>query len=355
MRRADLTRRYLLLGFSGPVIVLNLWLLGLVFHYFEQLITILVTAAILSLLLNYLVQLFERVRLSRLQAVLMVLFITLVALVLMGLTLIPMVLQQATQLLEGLPEWLNDASTRLLWLERLSQNRMLPFRLDQLTAQAEQQIQTLLGLLPGLAVGTLGKLFDTVLIVVLAFYMLLYGGQLWQGLMGLLPPPLGQALSTSLRLNFQRFFISQLLLGLFMVVVLIPIFLVLQVNFGLLFALIIGGFNLIPFIGAALGIGLVVLLALTQGPWLALQVAIAALVVQQIKDNLLTPKLLGNAFGLNPLWIFIALLIGARVAGLLGVLLSIPVAGSIKSTGEAMGMAKSAPTPPMMIHELPPS
>jgi len=40
--------------------------------------------------------------------------------------------------------------------------------------------------------------------------------------------------------------------------------------------------------------------------------------MQQIKDNLLAPRLMGNFTGLNPIWIFIALLMGAQIAGFLG-------------------------------------
>jgi len=44
----------------------------------------------------------------------------------------------------------------------------------------------------------------------------------------------------------------------------------------------------------------------------------AAIFMQQIKDNLLAPRLMGNFTGLNPIWIFIALLMGAQIAGFLG-------------------------------------
>jgi predicted PurR-regulated permease PerM len=261
-------------------------------------------------------------------------------LVILGLTLVPIVIEQATQFLQGIPNWLNVSNQNLNWLDRFAKGHNLPFNLNQIIIQIESQIQTLVGLVPGFAIGTLGRLLDTILIVVLAFYMLLYGDRLWQGLINLLPTQLGIALSTSLQWNFQRFFTGQLLLGLFMVVTLTPVFLILKVNFGLLFALLIGGFELIPFIGATLGIGLVIALVMLQGFWLALQVAIAAVVLQQIKDNVILPRLLGNFIGLNPIWIFIALLAGARVAGLLGVILSIPIAGTIKGTIEAMQALK---------------
>jgi predicted PurR-regulated permease PerM len=246
------------------------------------------------------------------------------------------VVEQATQLLQGLPSWLDKGNRNLSWLNQFAQSHNLPLNLTQISDQISSQIQTLLGFLPGFAIGTLGRLLDTLLILVLAFYMLFYGGPLWDGLINLLPNPLGSVVGQSLRFNFQRFFIVQLLLALFMFLAMMPVMLFLGVNFGLLFALLIGTSQLIPVVGATLGIGIVTVLMMLQNFWLAVQVGIVAIAMQQIKDNLLAPKLLGEIIGLNPLWQFIALLIGARVAGLLGVILSIPIAGAIKSSYEAL-------------------
>ncbi|MFN7521692.1 MAG: AI-2E family transporter, partial [Aphanizomenon sp.] len=65
-------------------------------------------------------------------------------------------------------------------------------------------------------------------------------------------------------------------------------------------------------------------------------VATLAIIMQHIKDNLLAPKLMGNFIGLNPLWIFIAILMGFEIAGLLGTLVSVPIAGTIKGTIDAI-------------------
>jgi predicted PurR-regulated permease PerM len=170
--------------------------------------------------------------------------------------------------------------------------------------------------------------------------MLLYGKKLWLGIVGLLPAQIGLPLSDSLRLNFQNFFISQFLLALFMFGTLTPIFLALGVPFALLFALLIGMTELIPFIGATLGIGLVTLLLMLNSFWLAIRVAIAAIIMQQIKDNLLAPRLMGEFIGLNPILIFVALLMGAQVAGVLGVIIAVPVAGTIKGTIDAVRLLR---------------
>ncbi len=348
MRRLDNFRRFLILGLSGPVIALNAWILSQVFHYFEHLFTIVTIAAMLAFLLNYGVRFFERAHFSRVQAVGLILLVALSLLAILGVTLVPIVVQQITQLLQGIPGWLESGRRHLEWLDRLNQSRRLPVDLtrlgDQINTRIESQVQILLGQFPGFAIVTLSRLLDTILIVVLAFYMLLYGDRLWEGLFNLVPPRIGIALSESLRINFQKFFTSQLLLGLFMVVALTPIFLFLQLNFGLLFALLIGASELIPFVGATLGIGLVTLLVMLQNFGLAVQVATSAIIMQQIKDNLIAPRLMGGFIGLNPIWIFIALLAGAQIAGLLGVVLSVPIAGTIKSSIEALRALNQPPT-----------
>jgi predicted PurR-regulated permease PerM len=337
MHLAELVRRYLLYGLSGPVIVLNLWVLGQVFKYFEGLITFTILSAILALILDYLVRLLERFRLTRTQAVLVVLFLFLFLMVILGFTLIPIVLGQATQLVQGLPGLLEAGDRNFTGLRRFINQYDLPLDIDQITRQISSQIQAIVANLPELAINTVGQIFASILLVVLAFYMLLYGERCWKGVINLLPPKLGNALSTSLKQQFHQFFLSQLLLALVMVLFLIPTFLILQIKFTLLLVLIIGLLQVIPLFGATIGIGLVTLLVLgLQGYFPAIQVVVASVFFQQITDNIIAPRLRGDFTGLNPIWIIIALLIGGRVAGFIGVVLAMPVAATIKSTIETM-------------------
>ena len=73
---------------------------------------------------------------------------------------------------------------------------------------------------------------------------------------------------------------------------------------------------------------------MSQGVWLALKVLAFCIVLQQIQDNLIAPRVMQDALNLNPVVIFFALLIGARIAGLLGIFISIPIAGVIVSLFE---------------------
>jgi predicted PurR-regulated permease PerM len=337
----DLYRRYLVWGLSGPLIFLNFWVLGQLFAYFEQLITIVVTASILGLLLSYPVRALEKRRVGRLIAILSVLVLLITVVVLLGFTVIPLVLDQANQLLNFLPQWLEKTGQQLSWLQEFAQRHRVNIDLDKLTDQLQQPVQRMLTGLPALAIGTIGRLVDAIFILVLALYMLLFGAQTWRGLIDLLPPRFGRAFSQSIQFNVQQFFISQFLLALIMLLGLIPIFVLLRVNYALLFALIIGFFELVPFIGATVGIALVTILTLLQGFWTAVWVAIAAITLQQVRDNFIAPRLLGQFIGLNPIWIFVSLLLGARIAGVLGVILAIPIAGTIKGTVEQLRFASS--------------
>ncbi|MFB2769567.1 AI-2E family transporter [Pelatocladus sp. BLCC-F211] len=345
MRRWASVQNLLIYGLGGPIIALNVWLLSVLFSYFQHPITIFSIATILAFLLNYPVKFFERARISRAQAVIIVLLLALTVFVILGVTLVPMVIDQTNQLLNKIPDWLNGSQDNLERLQILAKRRRLPLNFSVINQQINANIQILVQQIPSGAVGFAGTLLsgllNVVLVIVLAFYMLLYGDRLWYGLVSLLPSQIRVPFTTSLRLNFQNFFLIQFLLGLFMVVSLTPIFLILKVPFALVFAIFIGIAELIPFVGATLGIGSVTILLLLQNWWLAVQVAIAAIFMQQVKDNLLGPKLLGDFIGINPIWIFVAILMGFEIAGFLGSLLAVPIAGTIKGTFDTMNYTKS--------------
>jgi predicted PurR-regulated permease PerM len=326
----------LIIGLGFPVIGLNLWVLSQLFRYFEHPIVILTIAALIAFLLNYPVKILERLHFKRTPAIVGVLLITITLVTILGVTVLPSAIDQTTELVRQVPEWIRASNENINTWEEWGKLKGLPIDLNvlrtQINTKIDTQLQEIGAQVLGLAVGTLSGVLDTLSIVVLSVYMLLYGNRLWMGIIDLLPDRIGTPLSTSLRLNFQNFFISQLILGAFMASTLTPTFFFLNVPFGLSFAILIGVSELIPFVGASLGIGLVTLLIMLKNLGLGVSVLIASIVMQQIKDNLLAPKLMGEFIGLNPIVILICLLIGGQIAGLLGIIVAVPIAGTIKGT-----------------------
>lgn len=103
----------------------------------------------------------------------------------------------------------------------------------------------------------------------------------------------------------------------------------LGVKYALTLALISGVFEIVPFIGPWIAAIPGVFLAFSQSPSKALLVGIMYLVIQQLENNLITPKVMGKSTGLNPLIVLVAIMIGAKLGGVLGALLGVPVALAI--------------------------
>jgi len=327
------------LALSAPLVVLNGWAISAIFDYFHSLIVILVAASVLAFLLNYPVSWIERQGGRREQVAILVFLLALSILLALGVTLIPLALTQAQQLVARLPELIDSGRSQLMLLNEKADSFGLPINLEALVVQINDrvkgQLQAIASQVLNLAVVTLTSLLDFLLTMVLTFYLLQHGDELWHSLVDWLPTKFRDPFSNTIRLSFQNFFITQLIISTCMASALIPTFLWLKVPFGLLFGLTIGIMALIPY-GGSVGIALTTLLVALQDFSMGVRVLVAALIVQQILENLIAPRILGSFTGLNPVWLLISVLTGARIGGLLGVILAVPSAVVIKTALSAL-------------------
>ena len=319
------------------LILVTGWVTLLALSYVGELISILLTAALVAFLLNYAVAAVEPF-LPRTVAAILVYLVAAVAVVFIALTLAPPIFNQGRQLATNLPSLLEESQLRLASFQDWSVAHKLPFDVrilaSQLLARVQEQAEDIASTGLGLVVGTFNWFLDFILILVISFYMLIDGERVWRSLTSILSSKIREGLTESLQRNLQRFVTGQLLLGLFMATTLTLTFWALRVPFFLLFAVFIGLMEVIPFVGATLGIATVVTVVAFIDWWLALEVLGIALALQQIKDNLIAPRILGKLTGLSPVIIFVSLLLGAKVGGLLGVILAIPLTGVVKSLTE---------------------
>jgi predicted PurR-regulated permease PerM len=338
--------RFLAIALFAPLLVLNGWAIAAIFNYFHSLIVILVGASVLAFLLSYPVSWMENHGAKREQVAILVFLLALSILLALGVTLFPLALTQAQQLVARLPDLIDSGRSQLMILNEKAEGAGLPINLDALAAQINDrvkgQLQAIAGQVLNLAVVTVTSLLDFLLTMVLTFYLLQHGDELWQSLVGWLPSKFRDPFSKTVRLSFQNFFITQLILSTCMASALIPTFLWLKVPFGLLFGLTIGVMALIPF-GGSVGIALTTSLVSLQDVSMGVRVLIAAIIVQQILENLIAPRILGSFTGLNPVWILISVLTGARIGGLLGVIVAVPCAVVIKSIINAIRPSALSP------------
>lgn len=102
-------------------------------------------------------------------------------------------------------------------------------------------------------------------------------------------------------------------------------------NFGLLIGITAGVLSFIPYVGSLTGLFLSVAVALVQGPGWGLlgMVLVVQGLGQFIEGNILTPRFVGNAVGLHPVWVMLALLAFGSLFGVTGLILAVPIAAAI--------------------------
>lgn len=322
-----------------PLIVLNGWLLLVVFQYFQSLVTIFIIANLLAFILNYAVQLLVLRGIKRNQAVLEVVIFAFLIFGVLAVTLAPVVIGQFNELLIRLPSWIDSGSQQLQSFNDWAIARKLPLNLTglatQLTERLSGQLQSVTGQVLSFVLGTVGSFVNILLTIVLTFYLLLQGEQLWDGIYKWLPQPIASIIRQLLRQNFQNYYIGQASLAAIMGVSMTLAFVLLRVPFGLLFGLGVGFMAFFPF-GGALSITLISLLMALKSFWLGVRVLVVATILDQLIENGIAPRLLGGFTGVNPVWILLSLLIGAQVGGVVGILIAVPLAGFIKSSTDVL-------------------
>ena len=304
--------RYILLFCCG-------WITVILVEYFYSTIALFTVAGIFAALLNYPVVWLSRY-LPRGIAIALT-YLSALALLIGVITLLGLeVLNQG----EGLLAQLTDA---------LNNQNLIPFRDFLQKLEIREIIRTLQSSLQsglGIVQSIFSSVFTAIFGAVICLYMLIDGDKLWKSFLRLLPVSYRDRFAQTFRQSFLGFLRGQLLLMLFLSAMSFVVFSILGVNYSLILAVIVGVLDAIPGIGATLGVIVVTLLIFaSQGGAIALKVVIACVILQQIQDNFIHPKVMGNALELNPVLLFLALFIGERIAGLLGVFLAIPIAGMI--------------------------
>ena len=324
-----------------PLTVFNIWLLTRGIQYFQSLLSILVVATLLSFLLNYLVRVMEDKGIARGVGVLIIVVLTLVVVALVAVEIGPILLDQITELTAQLPNWLASGSQQLEVIDKEINKLEATESIDvtDLTTQLANLLPIELEVLPGQLFSFIfsfaDKLLDIFITAVFTLYLVLYGESFWQGLFKWLPSNWGQQVSAALSSQFKNYFFGQAAIAAIMSAILAAIFFLLKVPFWLVFGLGIGLCVLIPF-GDLLAMLVVSLLVGVNDPILGSEVFAASIITDQIVDNVFTPRILGDAVGLNPVWVLLALFIGAQVGGLLGIVVAVPLAGTIKQLVDSL-------------------
>ena len=131
---------------------------------------------------------------------------------------------------------------------------------------------------------------------------------------------------------FFTFISSQLLDAVIVGILTTVAMLIIKVKYAPLIGFTIGLFNMIPYIGAIVAVGIGILITfITGGLGKAIAMAIVVIILQQIDANIINPKIIGVSLEISPLLVIFAVTVGGAYFGILGMFLGVPIVVVIKT------------------------
>jgi predicted PurR-regulated permease PerM len=269
----------------------------------------------------------------------------------LGFLVIPPLVDQVRSFIEAVPDIVEDITAGRGPLGFLEEDYGIVERVR--TAVEERGAGGVIGLSePALAIAqsVVTAVVGTVTIAFLTFFMLLEGPRTVDRALGLLPPStatrwrrVGGDIYRTIGGYVTGNLAISLIAGVSSAIVLFGV----GSDYAVALGLVVAVLDLIPLAGATIAAVLVSLVILVELSWVhAIIVGAYFLVYQQLENHVLQPVIYGRTVQLSPLAVLCAVLIGAELAGVLGALAAIPIAGSIQAIGrEVLEYARGRGSP----------
>lgn len=322
-----------------------LYILFLIGGYFADILRILGISVLVSYLFINAVDFLQKYLRNRAVCVIIVYASIVIITVLAAFLVVPQLVLQLTQMVETtfnkLPEFIQWVVTQLGPLEEKLRERHIDVKAIDIFTNIANSIPKpdpgiLLSRVSDVAMSTATWVMYGISISVVTFYFLMDGYRIKEGIIRLFPERMRgdlNQIAMEMDRTLQAFFKGQIVLAALMGLVMGAIYLCLGVEYALVLSVFLAAWEILPVIGPPIGFA-PALLAVAIGGMHApgnnlahmIIITVIFLVIQQIKDNVVGPKYMGNVIGVHPILIFVAIMVGARVDGMLGIIFSLPAA-----------------------------
>ena len=337
------------------VAIVGVALVAALLYRFQNLVSPLILSFILAYLLNpVVVWIMRRSRMPR-RVVVGLIYLVLVLLLLSILGGVGFLIQQQmTGLISGMQALIRNIP---IFLRETSAQPFLigPYTIDlstldlasfeaPLVNSAQQLVSGLAGTVTGAASSAVQFLGWIVFILAVSYYLLhdLYAVEM--SVMRIVPPPYrkdAERLFSELGPIWNAFLRGQAILALVMSLAVGLTMTALGLRYSLVIGLTAGLVEFVPIIGPlANGVAAVAIALFQPTNWLGLNplayaivIAVVSIVLQQLENNLLVPRIIGKSVGLHPVLVIVGALVGASLAGIAGLLLAAPILATLKGIG----------------------
>ena len=317
---------------TSTIVKILIFFLVISFLYLiKEVLLIIFVALVLASAFDPWVDWFQKRRIPRSLSILIIYIVLFAVITFAFVLIVPPISKEVTQLSENFP----------LYYEKIA-NGIQSFQLSgNLDAQAQLQkgLNSLGENLPGTlsnVVGTLfdifGGIFSVLLVLVLTFYFTVQEGAMKGFLQSVTPikaQPYLMRLYSRIQVKLGQWLRGQLILSVVIFTLTFIGLTILGVPYALILAFIAGLFEIVPMIGPWMSAIPAVFFGFLQSPLMGISVVILYIVIQELENHLIVPKVMSKAVGLNPLVVIIAILVGMKLGGIVGALLAVPVATAL--------------------------
>ncbi len=315
-------------------VLFGFWLI----YRFNKVIFILFIAIVIGTVIRPIVAWLHQRGVPRIAGVLLIFFLLFTFLVVFVVLLSPLIVEQTNTIAAAVPgyyqslrEWMVYHPNQLL----ANLSDFLPASLPSIkpVRQTGEEMMTSAGQVFGY-VTSIGHFFFTAIVtLVMAFYWTLDGPRTIQSLLLLIPQNRREnirELISAMEAKVGYYIVGQGFLCLVIGIMALIAYLLIGLPNALVLALVAGALEAVPMVGPLLGAVPAALVALSLGPDKLIWVIVATVVIQQLENSLLVPRVMSKAVGVNPFVTILAIFAFSSFYGITGALMAIPMAAIIQ-------------------------
>lgn len=311
------------------ILKVALVLIGLVLaYYLRGILAMIFVSFMLASLIDPIADKFEKHKIPRGLAVLLICGVLFGLFVGMVVLLIPPILNQITEFTRDFAGYWEKISMSFANFERWGAEKGISENIQKSVETLETSVANWIGSLFATATGIIGGISALIVVLVMTFYMVVEEESIKRIARNVLPEKKWEYVlsrGSEVKKKLGDWMRGQLVLcfivGLFVYVGL----LILGIDYALALGVFAGLTEIVPYVGPVLGAIPAVFLAFAESPIKAFFVIIFYFIIQQLENHLLVPKVMQKATGINPVISIIVLLVGVKLIGFAGVLLAIPL------------------------------
>jgi predicted PurR-regulated permease PerM len=306
-----------------------------------HIVTWILVAIFLALALNPAVEQFERRGMRRGYASATVFLLALAAIVGLGLLVLPPLVRQVSDFIEAVPDLVDDLVAGRGPLGFLQRDYHIVERIR--AAIQDNGVGGVLGVTaPAIAVAQ--SLFSVIIglvaIAFLTYFMLLDGPRMLERFYDFLPEsarPRWQRVGHEIYRTVGGYVTGNIFISLIAGLAAMAVLFALGSSYSVALAVVVALLDLIPLAGATMAAVIVSAVVFVELGWVkGVIIVVFFLLYQQLENHVLQPVIYGRTVQLSPLIVLISVLIGAELAGILGALAAIPVAGIVQAVAREL-------------------